>query len=249
MRAKSDVLALARREAPRRPRPAGSGAKRAPGGRVRMSGDERRAAILRQAAAFFAEYGLTAQTRALADACGVSQRLLYRFFPSKSALIEEVYRAEIVAPFEVAWFAELSDRSRPVTDRLIDFYTDYYRRVLTRRWLRLFLYASLADYEMAPGYISAVIVRLLELIVDEVASELGLVLPRDRARVLEIGWTLHGSVSHLAIRREIYGSRTEEAAEKAIADQVRIFVAGVPKVLATAAARSARPAARAAAAR
>jgi AcrR family transcriptional regulator len=213
-----------------------------------MSGEARRAAILAQAAAFFSEYGLTAQTRALADACGVSQRLLYRFFPSKASLIEEVYRAEIVAPFRVAWFAELSDRSRPVTDRLIDFYTDYYRQVLTRRWLRLFLYASLSDFEMAPGYISAVIVRLLDLIVVEVAAELGIALPRDRARVLEIGWTLHGAVSHLAIRREIYGSRTNEAPEKAIADQVRIFVAGLPAALAAGARNGARArAARAAA--
>src|SRR5512140_2194690 len=103
----------------------------------------RRAQILAQAAEFFSEYGLTAQTRALADVCGISQRLLYRFFPNKAALIQEVYKTEIAGSFKAVWFAELSNRARPMEDRLNDFYGAYYEEVLTQRWLRLFLYASL----------------------------------------------------------------------------------------------------------
>ena len=80
--------------------------------------EERRAQILAQAYKFFSEYGLTAQTRALAEACGVSQRLLYSFFPSKAALLEEVYRSEIAGSFKAIWFAELNDRSIPVEQRL-----------------------------------------------------------------------------------------------------------------------------------
>ena len=55
---------------------------------ARMAPAERKAMILARAIDFFAEYGLTAQTRALAAACGVAQRLLYRYFPSKAALLE-----------------------------------------------------------------------------------------------------------------------------------------------------------------
>jgi AcrR family transcriptional regulator len=51
---------------------------------MRMAPADRKAMILSRATEFFAEYGLTAQTRALAAACGVAQRLLYRYFPSKA---------------------------------------------------------------------------------------------------------------------------------------------------------------------
>ncbi|HEX8011666.1 MAG TPA: helix-turn-helix domain-containing protein [Casimicrobiaceae bacterium] len=197
----------------------------------RLPHSVRRAQILSKAVELFAEYGLTAQTRALADACGVSQRLLYRFFPTKAALIEEVYNAEIVGPFKAVWFAHLGDRSKPVEQRLNQFYREYYAGVLKRRWLRLFLYASLAEVEIAPAYIAAIITRMLELIVEESAHELGLRLPRDRAFRHELGWTLHGAVSHLAIRRHIYHSDNPVPVDEVIAMHVRVFLAGLPAAL------------------
>ena len=150
MQAKSDLLASSRRQPaqpgrPRKPRP------------PRLPREERRAQILAQASRFFAEYGLTAQTRALADACGISQRLLYSFFPSKAALLEEVYRTQIAGPFKAAWFADLKDRRFTMEQRLIRFYDEYYEGVTTRHWLRLFLYASLAEMSMAPSYIGAIV--------------------------------------------------------------------------------------------
>ena len=47
--------------------------------------------ILRGAIAFFAEHGFSGQTRALTSELGVSKGLLYRYFPSKEALIDRVY--------------------------------------------------------------------------------------------------------------------------------------------------------------
>lgn len=187
----------------------------------------RRAQILSQAAGFFSEFGLTAQTRALADVCGISQRLLYRFFPNKAALIEEVYKTEIAGSFKAVWFAELSNRARPVEERLIDFYGAYYEEVLTQRWLRLFLYASLADVGMAPAYISGIITHMLEVIVAESAFELGLDLPEDKALCHELGWALHGAISHLAIRRRIYGNTNPSPASTVVPIYVRVFLAGL----------------------
>jgi AcrR family transcriptional regulator len=192
----------------------------------------RRAQILSQAAEFFSEFGLTAQTRALAAVCGISQRLLYRFFPTKAALIEEVYKTEIAGPFKAVWFADLSNRSKPVEQRLNDFYGEYYDQVLTQRWLRLFLYASLADLGMAPAYISAIITHMLEVIVQESAHELGLELPQDKALCHELGWTLHGAISHLAIRRRIYSNTNPPPATSVIPMYVRVFLAGLPGALA-----------------
>lgn len=202
----------------------------------RLSAEARRVQILDQAAIFFSEHGFTAQTRALADACGVAQRLLYRYFPSKGVLIDEVYQREILAPFRAVWVATLQDRSLAVETRLSRFYADYLETVLTRRWLRLFLFASLdAEAELAPNYIQSIVVRLTRTIAEEAAHEQGLRLPADEALVHEIGWVLHGTVSHYAIRRHLYGASRGLPSDAILALHIRSFLAGLPALLETAA--------------
>jgi AcrR family transcriptional regulator len=204
-------------------------------GRVpRLPPAQRRAMILARAAEFFAEYGLTAQTRALADTCGIAQRLLYRYFPSKAALLAEVYETAIVAPFKAVWLVQLKDRSVPLEERLNGFYRNYVAAVLTRKWLRLFLYASLAEARMAPDYIQAIIMQMLETIVAEAAHEQGVGVPRDRALVHEIGWVLHGAVSHFAIRRHLYRASQDVAEERVLALQIRSFLSGFAATVAQA---------------
>lgn len=198
---------------------------------VRMPAAERREQILDKAFEFFSEYGLTAQTRALAEACGVSQRLLYSVFPNKSALINAVYEAEIAGVFKALWFVQLRDRSKPMAQRLNAFYREYYDTVLTRRWMRLFLYASLAEVEMAPTYIASIIMQLLETIMDEAIHEAGLQSPDSHAEQQEICWILHGAVSHLAIRRHIYHDKTPLDVERVITLQVTSFLAGLKAIL------------------
>jgi len=218
------LLAASRRSTALRGKP-----RKAPA--LRLPREERRAQILAQAYRFFSEYGLTAQTRALAEACGVSQRLLYSFFPSKAALLEEVYRSEIAGSFKAVWFADLKDRSAPVEQRLMRFYREYYDTVTTRRWLRLFLYASLSEVAMAPAYIAAIVTHMLEIIVEEAALEQGLAVPADAAVTQEVGWILHGAVSHLAIRRHVYANANPMPAHDVVALHVRSFLGGLRRVL------------------
>lgn len=225
MKAKSDLLASKRQVATDKP----AGRKRR--ATTRMPAAERRAQILAKAFDFFSEYGLTAQTRALAEACGVSQRLLYSVFPNKAALINAVYEAEIAGPFKAVWFVQLRDRSVPLAERLNVFYREYYDTILTRRWLRLFLYASLAEVEIAPTYIAAIIRNLLMTIVEEAAADAGLKAPTDPSIKQEIGWVLHGNISHLAIRRHIYRDGTSIDVHQVIALHVAAFLATIPAVL------------------
>ncbi|MDF2462376.1 MAG: bacterial regulatory s, tetR family protein [Ramlibacter sp.] len=227
MKAKSDLLAAKRQEAPTRLKQG----KRRP--TARLPAAERRAQILEKAFEFFSENGLTAQTRGLAEACGVSQRLLYSAFPNKAALINAVYDANIAGPFKAIWFVHLRDRSKPLEQRLREFYQEYYDTILTRKWLRLFLYASLAEVEMAPTYIAAIIRTLLETVVHEAAGDAHLVMPADRALIQELGWTLHGNVSHLAIRRHIYHDATTLEVDRVIALHVAAFLAGIRSILGT----------------
>ena len=206
-------------------------AKKARKPTVRMPQAERRAQILSKAFEYFSENGLTGQTRALADACGVSQRLLYSVFPNKAALLTALYETEIAGPIKAIWFVLLKDRSKPVEQRVTEFYHDYYQLILTRRWLRLFLYASLAEGTMAPTYISRIVSNLLEMMVDEAAHEAGLSSPDDPALKQEIGWTLHGAVSHLAIRRHIYHDANPNDTRKVISLHVKSFLAGLKAIL------------------
>ena len=202
--------------------------------RTRLPRAERRELILEQAGQFFSEYGLTGQTRELATACGVSQRLLYQLFPTKADLLSEVYARTILGPFQGAWIVELADRTEPVEERLNRFYEGYLQEVLTRQWLRLFLYASLAESDMAPSYIASILTRLLETIVDETAAEQGVEVPDDPSLKREIGWTLHGAISHLAIRRRVYRGATEVPEARVARLYVRGFVAGFADVVAEA---------------
>lgn len=219
MRARSELLSGAGRPSEaRRSRP-----KQAV---PRMAPAERKAMLLARASDFFAEYGLTAQTRALAEACGVAQRLIYRYFPSKAALLQEVYEEAIVAPFKAVWLIRLRDRSQPFETRLQEFYRNYYDAVLTRKWLRLFLYASLAEARMAPDYIQAIIVEILETIVVEAAHAQQVELPSSRDLRNEIGWMLHGAVSHFAIRRHLYEASRRVEVERILALHIRCFVTG-----------------------
>jgi AcrR family transcriptional regulator len=227
MRAKSDHLTTIRHKKSATSAPTGK-TRRAT---VRMPALERRDQILKKAFEFFSEYGLTAQTRALAEHCGISQRLLYSVFPNKSALIKAVYETAIAGVFKAAWFVQLRDRSKSMEQRLNDFYCEYYDTVLTRSWMRLFLYASLAEVEMAPTYIASIIRHLLDTVMEEALQEAGLETPNDKALVQEICWILHGAVSHLAIRRHIYHDQTALAVEKVIALQIKSFLAGLKNTL------------------
>ena len=195
-------------------------------GQARLPAAERREDILNKASEFFSEYGLTGQTRSLAAACGISQRLLYRFFSTKAALLAEVYARTILGPFKGDWLTGLTDRSKPMEVRLIDFYSDYFEVVLTRRWLRLFLYSSLAEENMAPNYISTIITRLMETIVEETAAEQGVSLPYDPEVVHELGWVLHGTISHFAIRRHLYHASQAITADEVIHMHISSFLGG-----------------------
>src|SRR6478609_12039654 len=88
----------------------------------RLSPDDRRKEFVAKATEFFSDEGFGGGTRALARRLGVTQPLLYRYFPSKDDLIKEVYRTVYLDPLETDWEKRLANRSRPLRDRLLEFY-------------------------------------------------------------------------------------------------------------------------------
>lgn len=190
--------------------------------------DDRRAQILEKAILFFSEYGLTGQTRHLAVACGVSQRLLYRYFPNKAALLDEVYREAIAKPFDETWLADLGDAAVPLPDRLRQFYARYTEAVLQRRWLRLFLYSALAENPMPAAYADSIVNRMLDVVVRIAARDLGAALPQDVEEVRRLGWTLHGAIVLGGIRRHIYRIIDDAAWQRESECAIDTFLAALP---------------------
>src|SRR5437867_12681979 len=71
--------------------------------RTRLKGEERRQLILDAARRVFLESGFAgARTRRIAEEAGITEALLYRFFPSKLA----IYEAAVLQPLE-AFVAQL----------------------------------------------------------------------------------------------------------------------------------------------
>src|ERR1700729_2773246 len=105
--------------------------KRARAKQKRLSPEDRRKEFVAQAAEFFSEEVFAGGTRDLARRLGVTQPLLYRYFPSKDDLIKEVYRTVYLEPIDAGWDRLLSDRARPLRERLQEFYGAYTKAIFT----------------------------------------------------------------------------------------------------------------------
>ena len=140
----------------------------------RLSPDDRRKEFVAKATEFFSDEGFGGGTRALARRLGVTQPLLYRYFPSKDDLIKEVYRTVYLEPLETGWEKLLADRSRPLRDRLLEFYTAYTDAIFTRKWLRIYLYAGLKGLDINRWYVGMVRDKILARIIRECRHQAGL---------------------------------------------------------------------------
>lgn len=116
--------------------------------RIRLQREERERLFLDEAIAFFSEVGFEGDTKALAQRLGVTQSLLYRYFPSKEALIARVFEDIFLTNFNPLWENMLTDRSKDVATRLLVFHRDFARVHLKRDRVRLSLFFALRGWDM-----------------------------------------------------------------------------------------------------
>src|ERR1700759_1107802 len=140
----------------------------------RLSPDDRRKEFVAKAPEFFAEEGFGGGTRALARRLGVTQPLLYRYFPSKDDLIKEVYRTGYLEPFGDGWENLLGDRTRPLPERLKEFYEAYTDLIFSRKWLRIYFYSGLKGLEINRSYVGIVRDKIFSRIIRECSYAIGL---------------------------------------------------------------------------
>lgn len=200
--------------------------------RKRMSRDEREKMIIDGAVCFFAEHGFEGKTRELAAELGITQPLLYRYFPSKEALIERVYDAVYVQRWQPRWETLLVNRDFPLHDRLVRFYQEYARAVYDYVWVRIFMFAGLKGVDINTRYLSIVKDKVLLPICSEVRAHLDLPTLKDvpaSEAELELVWNLHGTFFYRAIRTFVYNMPMADDVDGMIAQDVRTFLAAAPQ--------------------
>lgn len=200
----------------------------------RLSPDERRREIIDKAAEFFAEEGFEGGTRELAAKLGVTQPLLYRYFPSKEDLIREVYRSVFLDRWNPDWDGLLGDRALSIRSRLERFYRSYTDAIFNRQWLRIYLFSGLKGVGLNRWYIEVVQEKILMRIIEEYRHEAGLP-PRTSAEPaeLELAWHLHGGIFYYGVRKHIYGLAVLENKDRVIANALDVFLEGISRLFGT----------------
>jgi AcrR family transcriptional regulator len=197
--------------------------------RVRLTREAREKLIVDGAIRFFAEVGFGGQTRELARQLGMSQSLLFKYFPTKGDLIDRVYQEVYLSRWNPYWEVLLANSKLPLRQRLLRFYSEYARRIMDYHWIRIFLYAGLLGSEINKNYLDLLKSRIIYKICHAVRDEAGLPKLSDNElseRDLQLVWALQGSILYLAIQRHVYRNLADEGIDDLIEDRVDAFING-----------------------
>lgn len=187
--------------------------------------NSREAAIVDRAILFFADHGLHGNTRDLARSIGVSQPLLYHYFPSKDALIARVVERLYDDRWKPEWRDGLRSGDVPLQDRLETFYLDYSGTILTREWTRILFFASLAGMDIYKRHQTIVRDRALRPIARELRREAGLARPDAPAAAdLELAARLHGAIFQHAVRRWVFDMPAPRNPTAALREEIAFFL-------------------------
>jgi AcrR family transcriptional regulator len=197
--------------------------------RRRLTPDDRRKQILQAAISYFAEVGFDGGTRDLARRLGVTQPLIYRYFPSKEDLIRQVYEEVYLGRWRTEWEVLISDRSIPLRDRLVSFYRSYTEVIFAHEWLRIYLFAGLRGLGINRWWITFVENHVLKRLCEELrlasrlpsAEELAI----DPAEI-DFLWVLHGGIFYNGMRRVIYNAEPHLDLQRTIEVSVDGMIAG-----------------------
>ena len=198
--------------------------------RRRLPAGDREQQIVDEAIRFFAEVGFSGQTRELAQRLKITQPLLYRYFPTKEDLIERVFDEVYLNRIDPAWYAQLKDRSKPLHDRLCEFYEAYSKATYRYEWIRIYMFSGLRGDELNRRYIRIVENKLLKPICEEIRDYCGLPDPQAMPITqdeLEQVWVMHGGLFYYAVRKHIYHSKVSEDFPAVVSQVVTTVLEGL----------------------
>lgn len=207
--------------------------------RRRMDPADRERQIVDGAVAFFAEVGFDGSLRDLAKRLGITHQNLFRYFPTKEALIERVYQEGY--RWRPEWDGMLGDRSQPLESRLIEFYRVYTAALFKRDWIRIVVFAGLRGVDIPGRYLKQLQKMVLEPMAFELRTLAGLPEEPDRPLSpdeLQIAWALHAQMFYPAILRFAYGMKAADDFGRDVGSTVGRYLRGAPAAMREARARS-----------
>ncbi len=199
-----------------------------------MDPEAREREIVNGAIAFFAEMGFAGGVRDLARRLGISHQNLFRYFPTKEALIERVYREVYLNRWQPEWEGLLNDREHPLQTRLIHFYSAYLPAIFRYDWVRIFMFAGLKGVDITQRYLDFIQSKVVAPLALELRAAAGLPDIESVAlspAELEIAWGLHGELFYLAIRHWVYGMPMPGDLLPLIEASVVRFLEGAPAAM------------------
>ncbi|MCS0494468.1 TetR/AcrR family transcriptional regulator [Ancylobacter sp. MQZ15Z-1] len=192
-----------------------------------MLASEREELILDQATRYFAEFGLSAGTIELARRIGITQPLLYKYFPTKEALLVRIYDRLFPQNWSPALEALLEDETRPVRERLTQFYQQFTRTVLTYDHVRLFLFSGLTNSALNARYYTILTDRIFTRIIAALRTEY-VEAPEGPPSEdeMELVQSLHACIYHVAFRRWLHDLTVEGDLDALIARKIDFYLDG-----------------------
>jgi len=204
--------------------------------RTRLAPADREDQIVKGAIRFFAERGFGGQTRDLARQIGITQGLLYRYFPTKDILIERIYEELFVDRAKPESEIQLFNRSQPLLPRLIRFYLDYSKVLHDYEWGRILLYSGLGGASIAKRFVQQIQEGLFRQVIDELRYEFrrpdSVSIPVTESE-MELMWGLHGSIFYMGIRATVYDVKLPEDVPATVQQTVEQFFANARKIMQT----------------
>lgn len=204
-------------------------------GRKRMSRENRRKMILDAAIDFFADEGFDGSTHQLAARMGVTQPLIYSYFPNKEDLVKAVYEHVFIGQWRSEWDEILTDRTRPIRERLCDFYKSYTEVIHQPEWMRIYLQSGLRALDINRWYISMIEERIIERLCIELRLECGYSNPAElpiSPEEMETLWTFHGGIFYYGVRRYVYQVPVSADFERVIKASITALLDGFPALFA-----------------
>jgi AcrR family transcriptional regulator len=200
-----------------------------------LAKEERRAQILSGAVQYFAEQGFSGRTRELSRRLGITQPLIYRYFPSKQHLLDAIFKELFVDHWDPGWKALMTDDSIALDKRISRFYREFDQKILSREWVRLFVFSGLSGLP----YNQFVFRRLLKDVFRPLCVELRRrhgYPPTSPGKItrqeIEMVWEMHGVVFYHRMREHVYGLKGKVRHEELIRNLLFYLEGAAPRLLA-----------------
>ena len=196
----------------------------------RMNTAERKRQILDRAIQFFAQQGMDGQLRNLTKELGVTHTLLYHYFPTKDALIQEVYKEVFESRWKPEWEERLDDQTLSPEEKFNAFYLDYTNTVLTYDFVRILIFSGLSDHSISDRFFELLRSRLLPRLIRETRKYCNRpTTSKPTQRELEFLMGLHGGIFYIGMRRWIYGqaiyaAESPNTEQEIIRDRVQCYL-------------------------